>query len=324
MSADAPTPRVGPDPHDADLALDALRGPGRGPAHDLATHAVAHATNGRPERLARPTKADGGSSATTSDLSVDEAICVEHAGYEPLGLVFGSAVYRASLNWWGAVGNTNAELTWLSEAVHRSRAIAMTSMRNQAAVLGAAGVVGVRLEMHGRGRDTEFLAVGTAIGPRRSGSTSTSRSTARTAADAVFTSDLSGKDFYLLTRAGYRVLGLVMGVCIYHVARQSAQAWMQTQMQNTELTLITEALYDSRELAMGRMQQEALGLGASGVVGMSVEERAHVWGSHAIEFLAIGTAVTLAGDTHQPVEPTLAVPLSDIGVAVDPRALRGG
>ncbi len=36
----------------------------------------------------------------------------------------------------------------------------------------------------------------------------------------VFTSDLSGKDFALLTAAGYERLGLVMGVCVYHVARQ--------------------------------------------------------------------------------------------------------
>ena len=31
---------------------------------------------------------------------------------------------------------------------------------------------------------------------------------------------------------------------------------------------------------------------ASGIVGVRLEEKSHQWGSHTIEFLALGTAVT--------------------------------
>jgi hypothetical protein len=53
----------------------------------------------------------------------------------------------------------------------------------------------------------------------------------------------------------------------------------------------TQALYDARELAMERMQAEALEAKAEGIVGVDLHERSHGWGSHVIEFFAIGTAI---------------------------------
>ena len=55
----------------------------------------------------------------------------------------------------------------------------------------------------------------------------------------------------------------------------------------------TQALYEARELAMERMQTEADELQAEGIVGARIIERSHGWGSHVIEFFAIGTAVVL-------------------------------
>jgi uncharacterized protein YbjQ (UPF0145 family) len=40
------------------------------------------------------------------------------------------------------------------------------------------------------------------------------------------------------------------------------------------------------------MQDEANRLGASGIVEVKLIEKSHMWGSHTIEFLALGTAVT--------------------------------
>ena len=51
----------------------------------------------------------------------------------------------------------------------------------------------------------------------------------------------------------------------------------------------TQALYEARELAMERMQTEAAELQAGGIVGARIIERSHGWGSHVIEFFAIGT-----------------------------------
>lgn len=39
--------------------------------------------------------------------------------------------------------------------------------------------------------------------------------------------------------------------------------------------------------------------GASGIVGVTVEVKNHVWGEHATEFLAIGTAVRRLAEEHK-------------------------
>jgi uncharacterized protein YbjQ (UPF0145 family) len=50
--------------------------------------------------------------------------------------------------------------------------------------------------------------------------------------------------------------------------------------QNTELQVLTQAMYASRELAMSRMQAEADALGADGVVGVPLEQAATAFPSY--------------------------------------------
>jgi uncharacterized protein YbjQ (UPF0145 family) len=71
----------------------------------------------------------------------------------------------------------------------------------------------------------------------------------------------------------------------------------------------TQALYEARELAMERMQNEADEAQAQGIVGARIIERSHGWGSHVIEFFAIGTAVISVSDDHQIDRPALVLPL---------------
>jgi len=67
---------------------------------------------------------------------------------------------------------------------------------------------------------------------------------------------------------------------------------MGTIGQNVELTNFSQALYDAREIAMERMQAEAIEASAEGVVGVDLHEGSHNWQPHVIEFFAVGTAVT--------------------------------
>ena len=80
--------------------------------------------------------------------------------------------------------------------------------------------------------------------------------------------------------------------------------------RNTEMQNYTQALYDARELALSRMQAEAEAEHAEGIVGAQVRESSHGWGSHVIEYFAIGTAVTSISDNHQIAAPTLTLPLT--------------
>jgi uncharacterized protein YbjQ (UPF0145 family) len=107
----------------------------------------------------------------------------------------------------------------------------------------------------------------------------------------VFTSDLSVSEYVLLGEAGFEPLGFVVGSSIYHIGIQVGK-WSQNQ----ELQILTQAMYNARELAMSRMQAEADHLGADGVVGVQLRMMQYVWGQDVLEFLATGTAVkALAG-----------------------------
>jgi len=180
-------------------------------------------------------------------------------------------------------------------------------MEEEAHQLGADGIVGVRLEVNHKewgSHIAEFVAIGTAIVHRNDPHRYKNKH------GRPFTSDLSGQDFYILLRSGYRPLGMVMGNCVYHIASQSFGNFMRTFSQNTELTQYTQALYDSRELAMERMQKEAEELGAKGVVGANIHERTHAWGAHVIEFFAIGTAVEEISADHVIEPPVVVLPLN--------------
>ncbi len=223
----------------------------------------------------------------TSDLSVNEYLCVEKAGFEPVGLVVGSSIYHVGYQFGGL--RQNMELDVLSQAMYEARELAMTRMEEEADQLGADGVVGVRLDI-GRyewGADmAEFIAIGTAVKHKEG-------KLHRAPNGRPFTSDLSGQAFWTLMQTGKRPVGMVMGSCVYHVAHRGMLQTMKQTGQNVELEQYTQALYDARELAMERMQKEAeeIGDGVLGIVEVKLHENNHGWGSHVIEFFAIGTAV---------------------------------
>lgn len=231
----------------------------------------------------------------TSDLSVDEFLLVEHAGFEALGLVLGSCIYHVGFQWqkW----SVSQELPILTRAMYDARELAMTRMEEEADLLGADGIVGVRLVFKEYAMDEgvlEFQAVGTAIRHReRAGSM-------RTKDNRPFTSDLSGQDLWKLVRGGYRPVSLAMGACVYHIAHLSFMQALKQVGRNQEMTIYTEATYAAREMALERMQAEAVQRGGVGVVGARVEESNWGWGSNAIEFFAVGTAVApIAGPAQR-------------------------
>jgi uncharacterized protein YbjQ (UPF0145 family) len=242
----------------------------------------------------------------TSDLSVNEFLLVKAAGFDPLGLVIGSSIYHVGYQ--RGAWTQNQEMQVLSQAMYEARELAMTRMEEEADQLGADGVVGVRLDVSRHewsGELAEFIAVGTAV--RHSEGVLHRAPNGR-----PFTSDLSGQDFYTLLSAGYRPLGLVMGTCVYHVAHQGLSGWAKKVGRNAEMPNFTQALYDARELAMERMQNEAEGLEAEGIVGVQLVEGSHGWDSHVIEYFAIGTAVMPTSEDHTIPAPSLVLNLNDV------------
>ncbi len=260
-----------------------------------------HARN----RLAAMTPGAGRKGLFTSDLSVNEFLLVKEAGFDPLGLVVGSSIYH--IGWQKPAFNQSQELETLTQAMYHARELAMTRMEEEADSIGADGIVGVRLEV---GRQewgenlAEFIAIGTAIRARNGESH-------RAPNGRPFTSDLSGQDFWTLTKAGYRPVSFVMGNCVYHVGYQGIKQWFSQVGQNIEMPTYTQALYDARELALARMQAEAEELQADGIVGAAIRESSHGWGSHVIEYFAVGTSIVATRADHTIPTPSLTLPLSD-------------
>jgi len=255
------------------------------------------------QRLEKMRGGDGQKPLFTSDLSINEFLLVKEAGFDPVGLVMGSSIYHIGFQF--ANIYQNQEMDVLTQAMYHARELAMDRMEEEADVLGADGIVGVRLEVteHSWADGlAEFMAVGTAIKHREGDHY-------RTPDNRPFTSDLSGQDFWTLLHAGYRPISMVMGTCVYHVAHQGLRKWFSQVGQNVEMENYTQALYDARELALSRMQAEAETESAAGIVGARVHERSFGWGSHVIEYFAIGTAIASIRDDHKIATPSLVLPL---------------
>jgi uncharacterized protein YbjQ (UPF0145 family) len=249
-------------------------------------------------RLAHTAGADP-SGVFSSDLSVSEYVLLGEAGFEPLGFVIGSSIYHIGLQ----VGrwSQNQELQVLTQAMYNARELAMARMRSEADHLGADGIVGVQLRLQryvwGQGV-LEFIATGTAV--RALGGAGAGTDGAHRAPDGrAFTSDLSAQDFFRLLAAGAVPVAFVLGTCVYHIAHQSVMQTLRQAGRNQEMVVFTQGIYEARELALARMQAEAAEAGASGIVGVDVAVSNHVWGEHATEFLATGTAIRRLGAEHR-------------------------
>lgn len=240
----------------------------------------------------------------TSDLSVNEFLLTREAGFEPVGMVMGSSIYH--IGWQVGSWKQNMELEVLTRATYHARELAMERMVEEAAILGADGIIGVRLEITTQEWETElaeFVAIGTAIRANNGQSY-------RNAQGKPFTSTLSGQDFWTLLKAGYLPTGMVMGNCVYHIAHQGMGQWFKQIGRNVEMFNYTQGLYEARELAMERLQAEARVLQSAGVLGTTVTQGNYEWESHVIEFFALGTAIVPLSGNHQIQTPSLTLNLN--------------
>ena len=264
-----------------------------------------------------------------SSLTSGEFAAIRSAGFEPVGQVFGAAVYAAGAAsgsycpatggspGGGMPGPSAAQVPGqggpgsfgpLVEAMYQARRTAIDRMTAECARLGGHGVVGVRLS---RGSfplgGLEFTAIGTAV----------------RAPDAAygrrepFTSDLSGQDFAKLIMAGWVPAGLALGISIgsRHDDRTTARQ-ARWGSGNAEIAGWTELVSKSRHDARRQLEREVRRLGAEGVVIAAMRLRVSQRDcpvtvgrrDHIVETTLIGTAIagfSPAGRCH--AGPALAV-----------------
>jgi uncharacterized protein YbjQ (UPF0145 family) len=275
----------------------------------------------RPNRANRPSRANLAISAlrtrtflpavtdnstdTTSGLTVDEQLAIAQVGYEPQDVVNGAAVVRLGYNGKNSLHPfRNYEVSRLSTLLNNARMDAVREMEGQCSEIDAAGVIGVHLDLYGTERDdlVTFVASGTAVratDPENSGS------------GPAFTSSLSGQDFHLLLRSGCEPVRFVVGTSVFHFGWRSLGRWAASQGRPIEMVSLTQSLYAAREAAVQQLQERAKAVGADGVINVRVIERADVWGSHVIEFVAYGTAIKTGSRWPDAVDPDILVLLND-------------
>ena len=103
-----------------------------------------------------------------------------------------------------------------------------------------------------------------------------------------------GQEFWLVNDAGFQVLGLVLGNCVYSMgAMRNWLAGFKASFKG-EIKEVTQLMYDARELALQRMQAEADALDADTVVGVDIKIE-YLHNDEWMEVTATGTAVRRTG-----------------------------
>ena len=144
-----------------------------------------------------------------SELSVTEFLALARIGFLPRGLVIGSAVFSAGSQYDWVVGT--GEITRISDAISRTRQLAIADMRQQARKVLADGVVNVRLEVEhhlwrGARQVVKCVAMGTAVSFDSDHAPPALKEAPglRLANGHPFDSDLTAAGFVTLLASGYR------------------------------------------------------------------------------------------------------------------------
>ena len=145
----------------------------------------------------------------TSDLSVSEFLLARDAGCEPIAQVMGSSVFHVGQI--SSYRGETKEVTAISDAHRRSRRLALDRLQQEAALVDADAVVGVRIRdrmitmgSRGKGGDNggevlEFTVIGTAV-----------KAPWMTHPEGKpILTDLSGQDVWALHQDGFQPCGFL-------------------------------------------------------------------------------------------------------------------
>ena len=258
----------------------------------------------------------------SSDLSTNEFLLSRKQGYIALSQVMGSSIYHVGWQYtrnytWNTV---EAELINVSNAHQHAAQLALGRLEQEAALLKAHGVIGVRLTRRSYewGQNLlEYTAIGTAI-----------RLPNTPLPQRPFLSDLSGQEFWTLLQAGYYPAGVVTGYSSYYVSlgsnmTQQLRGWFGSGSYNQEIVPFSQALYTARDLGMYRLVNMTRNLNALGVVGMHIDYDRNIQEYETdnptryyldlfVHFSVIGTAIRAQKQDHVIPKPQLTLSFTDL------------
>ncbi|MBZ0187954.1 MAG: heavy metal-binding domain-containing protein, partial [Candidatus Obscuribacterales bacterium] len=144
----------------------------------------------------------------TSDLSTREFLLSKDRDVQPIGQVMGTSFFNVNLfASMFRVRLGTGEMIAYSDAMIDARRLAVSRLLEEARLLNASGVIGVKIQAGRRPWSSslhEFTAIGTAV--RIPGWK-----------HEPFACDLSGQEFWQLYSAGFRPVNLAFGICSYYM-----------------------------------------------------------------------------------------------------------
>jgi uncharacterized protein YbjQ (UPF0145 family) len=258
-----------------------------------------------------------GSDLRSSFLSVSEVAVAASDGLEPVGQLVGASSCHLLE---GVVRRTRGPQGQLpaGAAVWRerdgpvrswadARRRALGRLSQQARTLDADAVLGLHAALRQTEGRVEVIFTGTAMRDR-------ARSP-KSDPEPVLAM-VSVVDYVRLRDAGVQVVGVVGSSSSVSVAPGAAtHASLRGQGVNTELSDLTDGVYEARRLALDRLRGDACRLKADGVIGADLAGSMthHDGFNHqlAVTVLLLGTAIRVRGT--RPASPSLVLDLSPRG-----------
>jgi len=253
-----------------------------------------------------------GGPAWTSNLAVAEVLALRTLRVEPVAHVVGASVYRMPARAFKGKGNVaSRELPAVSRALADVHARALRRLCAEASLVGAHGVVDVRIAYHEDewGRSLiEAVARGTAV-----------RVPGCPPLDPPFLGAMPAQDIGCLWRGGYTPVTIVTGCVAFYVS-STLTAAQQTigadfRPRNIEINDRTVDLSEAWRRARRRLADAAESLGAEGVVGVETRRRVHAVraGSvvdHVVEISTTETALVGMPGARSLPAPSLTIDLA--------------
>jgi uncharacterized protein YbjQ (UPF0145 family) len=237
----------------------------------------------------------------TSTLSVKEWASLSSLELEPIGQVMGSCFYHLGNLMYQTFYRGSQRLTSIENSFYECRELALNRLSNEAKVMGADAVVGVRLEKKSSdyfSRENEFIAMGTAV-----------RMKSLPSAETPYLCTVTGQELIKLYAAGVLPVGLVLGISVQYLCSYD-EPMRVFDFSNREMRFYTKQVYDARYHAMRNMKNQANRMMAEGILAsetslavqaIEVNSQNQERTDHLLEFVSYGTAIRQL-KTNKPIQ----------------------
>ena len=218
----------------------------------------------------------------STSASAQALYCQIDAGFTPHGFVFGNVAYSIGVggNITGAFrGLKRGEVPQYTKIFDRTRHLALSRIRDEAKRVRANAVIGIETAIMPFLGAQEMIMTGTA----------SSHPALNDYSSDPATSDMTNEEMWNLVNIGYLPIRLVMGVSVYSLGLASGITSSLKSLVGGQIDTLSELLYEAREKALARIEEDAERCGADEVVG--VKTRVYDLGGGLVEFMVIGTAV---------------------------------